>query len=86
MKKLVLSAAILGLIFTTSCSKDDDGGGKVCETCNMSLMGTSITTEYCDNGDGTMDVTVNGETETVNLEGVSFNDYIDTMRQTGMCN
>ncbi len=26
MKKLVFSAMILGLVFTTSCNKDDDGG------------------------------------------------------------
>ncbi len=31
MKKLLFSALILGLVFTTSCNKDDDGGGKSCE-------------------------------------------------------
>ena len=30
MKKVLFSALILGLVFTTSCSKDDDGGGKSC--------------------------------------------------------
>ena len=83
MKKLVLSAAILGLIFTTSCSKDDDGGGKECVTCNMSGLPS---VEYCDNGNGTMNMTVSGQTETIDLEGTSFNDYISTMRQMGMCN
>ena len=82
MKKLVLSAAIFGLIFATSCSKDDDGGGKECVTCNTS----GITVEYCDNGDGTMDMTVGGQTETTELAGTSFNDYINALRQMGMCN
>lgn len=31
MKKLLFSAAIMGLFFTASCSKDDDGGGLSCE-------------------------------------------------------
>lgn len=31
MKKLLFGAAIMGLLFTTSCKKDDDGGGKTCE-------------------------------------------------------
>lgn len=31
MKKVLFSALILGLVFTTSCNKDDDGGGKSCE-------------------------------------------------------
>ncbi len=31
MKKLLFSALIVGLVFTSSCNKDDDGGGKSCE-------------------------------------------------------
>lgn len=31
MKKVLFSALIMGLVFTTSCNKDDDGGGKSCE-------------------------------------------------------
>lgn len=30
MKKLLFSALIVGLVFTSSCNKDDDGGGKSC--------------------------------------------------------
>lgn len=82
MKKLLLSAAILGLVITTSCSKDDDGAARECVTCNMS----GLTAEYCDNGDGTMDMTVGGQTETMDLDGTNFNDYINALRQMGMCN
>lgn len=86
MKKLLFSAAIMGLLFTASCNKDDDGGGKNCETCKISMSGSTISTEYCDNGNGTMQMTVNGQTETVDLEGMSFDEYIKALRASGMCN
>ena len=88
MKKVLFSALILGLVFTTSCNKDDDGGKKKdCETCELDLMGTSLVSKFCDNGDGTMSVTVDGQTETTDLEGLTFEQFISSYEQSGAtCN
>lgn len=37
MKKLLFSAAVMGLLFTTSCKKDDGGGGKSCEDRSVEI-------------------------------------------------
>ncbi|HET8804763.1 MAG TPA: hypothetical protein VFM72_09305 [Aequorivita sp.] len=47
MKKVLFSALILGLVFTTSCNKDDDGGGKSCEQRIEDI--NEAAAEYVDN-------------------------------------
>ena len=88
MKKLLFSALILGLVLTTSCNKDDDGGSKKdCETCNLDILGTPLVSKFCDNGDGTISVTIDGQTENTDLNGVSFAQYIASYEQAGAtCN
>ena len=73
MKKFMFVLAVISAINITACSSDDDGGSETqgnsdCETCNLELLGESLTTEFCDNGDGTITVTVFGESEIEDLE------------------
>ncbi|WP_025742222.1 hypothetical protein [Aquimarina pacifica] len=72
MKKFIYLAAFTLALGFTSCGSDDDGDSN-CETCDV--IGISIT--MCDNGDGTADVSAAGQTETVDLEGVSFDAYVE---------
>lgn len=81
MKKLLFTAAIMGLLISTSCKKDDDGDSRNCKTCEMADAGNALT--YCDNGDGTVTISSNGQSQTTNLEGISFNDYIAALQQIG---
>ena len=85
MKKFILSFAVIAAIGFTSCSSDDDGGSNDggCETCEFDLLGTTVSTEYCDNGDGTMDVTTEGTTETVDLEGQDYDTFISALESSG---
>ncbi len=56
-----------------ACSGDDDGGNN-CRTCDY-FNGEEIT--LCDEGNGTMSVSVGGETEIVDLEGESFEEVAE---------
>lgn len=80
MKKLLFGALVMGLAFT-SCKKDDDGDSRNCKTCEMAGTGGAL--EYCDNGDGTVTISSNGQSQTTNLEGITFNDYIAALQQIG---
>ena len=51
-----------------------------CQTCTHPSIPTG---EYCDNGDGTVDVTISGSTSTLDLMGVSYNDYIAALESGG---
>jgi hypothetical protein len=90
MKKLILPVLALSLFVATSCSSDDDGGeaGNECQTCVVSALGIDLTTEYCDNGDGTIDATIEGQTTTIDLpEGQSYSQYISAIESAGgTCN
>ncbi len=81
MKKVVFSLmAIAGIVFT-SCSSDDDEN--TCASCSLNVLGTTVVTEACDNGDGTVRLTVNGETQTLSgddLEGVSPAEYVQALQ------
>ncbi len=85
MKKVLFSALVLGLLFTTSCKSDDDNGdtAPTCETCEI----LGISSEYCDNGDGTMTVTTAGQEQSVDLNGSSFADFVAALEASGAtCN
>ena len=63
----------LGLL---SCSSDDDGDSKDCDSC--SAQGQTI--EICDNGDGTFTLSGAGDSETFpasELEGVDPTEFIE---------
>lgn len=85
MKKVLFSALVLGLMFTTSCKSDDDNNdaAPACQTCEI----IGISSEYCDNGDGTMTVTTAGQDQSVDLNGSSFADFIAALEAGGAtCN
>ncbi len=72
MKKFIYLAVFTLALGFTACGDDDDDKGN-CENCEV--LGISLT--MCDNGDGTADVTAAGQTETVDLEGISFDAYVE---------
>ena len=89
MKKFMFLALMIGALGFHSCGSDDDGNQNQneCQTCDLELLGIVISSEYCDNGDGTMTVTSEGQEETVDLEGLSFDAFISALEQIGAtCN
>lgn len=87
MKKRILLPLFLGVLAFTSCKSDDDNNEpeQKCVTCEVPLIGD---TEYCDNEDGTVTVTVDGEETTTSLNGISFDNFIEALEQSGQisCN
>ena len=83
MKKIALSTFFAGLLLFNSCSSSDDENKPLeeCQTCNLEILGESITSEICDNGDGTI-------TEVEELdEGVTFAQFIAAFEEFGAtCN
>jgi hypothetical protein len=68
----LLATLSMGLL---SCSSDDDGDSKDCDSC--SAQGQTL--EICDNGDGTFTLSGGGESETFpasDLEGVDPVEFI----------
>ena len=92
MKKFMLMLAVVSAISITACSSDDDGGAGTqgnsdYETCNLELLGESLTSEFCDNGDGTITVTSSGVTQIEDLDGVTFEQFISGFELLGgTCN
>lgn len=78
MKKSILFIALAVGVMFTSCSKDD-GDDKNCESCT--LEGVSV--KACDNGDGTVTTTSNGESDTLSEEdlgGLSAAAYVSLIK------
>ena len=71
MKKPILFFALAATLIFTSCKNDDDGDSKICESCTV--LGS--TGKLCDNGDGTVTESVEGEPDTTasgeDLEGLT---------------
>ncbi len=90
MKKFMLVLAVVSAISITACSSDDDDNSESandCETCNLEFLGESVTSEFCDNGDGTMTVTSSGVSETEDLDGATFEQFIAAYKLLGAtCN
>ena len=81
MKKLVFSLMAVACLAFVGCSDDDDDNK--CATCSVDFLGTAITTEACDNGDGTVTVTVLGESQVLTaeeLEGMSASEYVQALK------
>ncbi|WP_298550427.1 hypothetical protein [uncultured Algibacter sp.] len=81
MKKIMLTLAVVSAISFTACSSDDDddseNGGGTCKTCTLA----TISSEICDNGDGTITVTTLGVPQTVDLEGVTFSAFMSVYEE-----
>ncbi|GAA4268826.1 hypothetical protein [Hyunsoonleella aestuarii] len=90
MKKIALSTFFAGLLLFNSCSSSDDENKPLeeCQTCNLEILGESITSEICDNGDGTITLTTLGQEEVEELdEGVTFAQFIAAFEEFGAtCN
>lgn len=89
MKKVTLSAFVIGILLFNSCSSDDDAktSENDCSTCNLEFLGESITSEFCDNGDGTMTITTSGVSEIEDLDGATFEQFITSYELLGAtCN
>lgn len=69
--------ACLGFV---GCSDDDDDNK--CASCSVDFLGTNITTEACDNGDGTVTVTALGESQVLSaeeLEGATPAEFVQAL-------
>lgn len=78
-------ALLIGVLAFNSCSSDDDGkdeSSSDCRTCEV----FTITQEYCDNGDGTVTITTNGQEEKEDLDGATFAQFILGIELLGTCN
>ncbi|MFS4415490.1 hypothetical protein [Maribacter sp. 2307ULW6-5] len=76
MKKVVLSVLAVASLALTGCSDDDDNR---CASCEVGLLGMEITTEACDNGDGTVTLTTLGESQVLSseqLEGATAAEFV----------
>lgn len=90
MKKSIFMTLAIGVLCSISCSKSDDDKKVLedCQTCDLSLLGETFTSEICDNGDGTITITAFGQEEIEDLdEGVTFSQFISEFEQFGAtCN
>ena len=78
MKNSIYAALIIGALCLSNCSSSDDKDvlEEECVTCNLELLGENITSEFCDNGDGTLTITTLGESEIEDLDGATFDEFI----------
>jgi hypothetical protein len=82
IKIALLSIAMISLI---ACSSDDDELKNAnCYDCAANLL-IPLPVAYCDNGDGTADVTTLGITETVDLQGEAFEDFMTAVKAVTSC-
>jgi hypothetical protein len=88
MNKLLTIVLIGATLVFTACGSDDDSTTPVndCTTCDIDVLGTLTAIEYCDNGNGTMTVTVDGQEDIVDLDGASFDDFIEAVELIATCN
>jgi len=93
MKKNICSLAIMSIVFfgcgsdDESTNSDDESTNLNCQTCGFTTGETAgATNEYCDNGDGTVTVTVrNGlgqDVTTTTPLTISFEEFIMALEET----
>jgi len=86
MKKNICVLAIMAIVFV-GCGSDDESTNLNCQTCGFTTGETvGATNEYCDNGDGTVTVTVrNGlgqEVTTTTPLTSSLEEFIMALEET----
>ncbi|TDQ21908.1 hypothetical protein [Tenacibaculum caenipelagi] len=84
MKKIILSIAMLTSTVLASCS-DDNESNTNCRKCVFEGFDQTLNTEYCDNGDGTITMTVEGgQTVTDEIpKGSSFEEIMKAVEANG---
>ena len=86
MRNIKIVLLSIGMISFMACSSDDDNLKNAnCYDCAANLLTIPFPVGYCDNGDGTAEVTTLGMTETVDLQGVSFEDFMTTIKAVTTC-
>jgi len=87
MRNIKIVLLSIGMISFIACSSNDDDLTKNanCYDCAANLLTIPFPVDYCDNSDGTVDVTTLGMTETVDLQGVSFEDFMTTIKAVTNC-
>ena len=88
MRNIKILLLSIGMISFMACSSDDDNLKNAnCYDCAASLTPLLPPIAYCDNADGTVDVTtLGGISETVDLQGVSFEDFMTGIKMVTSCN
>jgi len=87
MKNIKIALLSIAMISFLACSSNDDdlkNANANCYDCNANLT-IPLPVEYCDNADGTVDMTTLGITETVDLQGVAFEDFMTTIKAVTSC-
>jgi len=86
MRKLKIVFLSLSMISLMACSSNDDDLTKTanCYDCAANLV-IPLPVQYCDNADGTVEVTTLGKTETIDLQGVSYEDFMITIKAVTSC-
>ena len=85
MRKIRIVLLSIGMISFIACSSDDDALKNAnCYDCAASIT-LPLPVEYCDNGDGTIDVTTLGKTETIDLPAASFEEFMTGIKVISSC-
>ena len=86
MRNIKIVLLSIGMILFIACSSNDDDLtiNANCYDCAANLV-IPLPVAYCDNADGTADVTTLGITETVDLQGVPFEDFMTTVKAVTSC-
>ncbi|MGB5359256.1 MAG: hypothetical protein WBN27_04860 [Eudoraea sp.] len=88
MKRIKIAILAIGVLGFTACGNDDnDEIIDNCETCSLMIMDQEVTSEYCDNGDGTVTITTAGVEQTEDLGDATFDQFIAAFELLGAsCN
>ena len=85
MKKIKIVLLSIGMISFIACSPDGDILKNAnCYDCKANIT-VPLPVVYCNNADGTIDVTSLGITETVDLQGVSFEEFMAGVKALTNC-
>jgi len=85
MRNIKIALLSIAMISFIACSSNDDELKNAnCYDCAANLL-IPLPVEYCDNGDGTVDVTTLGISETVDLQGEAFEDFMTAIKTVTSC-
>ncbi|MDX5585432.1 MAG: hypothetical protein QNK20_11015 [Aureibaculum sp.] len=86
MRNIKIALLCIAMISFIACSSDDDELKNAnCYDCAANIVALVPAIDYCDNADGTVDVTSLGITKTVDLQGVSFEEFMTAVKAVTSC-